>query len=58
MMEEPVNKRMTGSTRWRAKFGSIVVLVWGKTEAQALQAAHEYFKPKKAERHLVSISIM
>lgn len=54
----PVNKRMAGGVQWLAVFGSKTAVVWAKTEKQALQAAHEHFKPKKGERDNVGVAII
>lgn len=54
----PVNKRMAGGVQWVAIFGERKAVLWGKTEKQAIQAAHEHFKPKKGERDLVAVALI
>ncbi|QDH84072.1 hypothetical protein KMC60_gp29 [Achromobacter phage vB_AxyP_19-32_Axy11] len=57
-MEEPVNKRRPGAVKWMAVYLDRHAVVWAVTEGEALQKAHEHFKPKKANKGLVHVSMI
>ncbi|QDH83992.1 hypothetical protein Axy10_030 [Achromobacter phage vB_AxyP_19-32_Axy10] len=57
-MEEPVNKRRPGAVKWMAVYLDRHAIVWAVSEGEALQKAHEHFKPKKANKGLVHVSMI
>lgn len=52
-----INKKRVADHEFVAVFKTQRVKVFGKSQAEATQRAVEYFKPKKAEKHLVTVEL-